>query len=119
MTVRSPLFPPKAVQQLFHGNNNAALGAEVDFTNTDGRNTSFVVVGVYEETASKGGLVNFGDESIMYVPWPSESRFANADGAWDSVSVRPAPGTDDAKSNKKCRNSLTSSTKTTSTTGSQ
>ena len=42
------VISPKAVQQLFHGNNNAALGAEVDFTNTDGRNTSFVVVGVYE-----------------------------------------------------------------------
>ena len=95
------VISPKAVQQLFHGNNNAALGAEVDFTNTDGRNTSFVVVGVYEETASKGGLVNFGDESIMYVPWPSESRFANADGAWNSVSIRPAPGTDDGQVKQK------------------
>ena len=73
------VISPKAVQQLFHGNNNA----------------------VYEETASKGGLVNFGDESIMYVPWPSESRFANADGAWDSVSVRPAPGTDDGQVKQK------------------
>ena len=37
----------------------------------------------------------------MYVPWPSESRFANADGAWDSVSVRPAPGTDDGQVKQK------------------
>ena len=95
------VISPKAVQQLFHGNNNAALGAEVDFTNTDGRSTSFVVVGVYEETASKGGLVNLRDESTMYVPWPSESRFANADGAWASVSVRPAPGTDDGQVKQK------------------
>ena len=95
------VISPKAVEQLFHGNNNAALGAEVDFTSTDGRSTTFVVVGVYEEPKGRGGLVGRDDQSKMYVPWPSESRFASADGAWDTVSIRLASGTNDLQVKQK------------------
>lgn len=88
------VISPQTLEEVFYGDLNQALGAEIDFTTATGETTSFVIIGVYKDDDS-GGLITGGyNPSTLYVPWPSEQRIADVDDAWDTISVRPSADLD-------------------------
>lgn len=84
---------PQVVNQLFNGNESAAVGSEISFE-VDNEITYFTIVGV-EKPVKLNFLFNgYQAGPTIYAPYSLEAYLSDTSGSWQSVSVRGAAEVD-------------------------
>lgn len=89
------VISPETLKQLFNNDPKRAIGSEIEANFPNGTITSLIVIGVYHQEKTSGGLFNDSSRSNIYVPYTVQPLFNDRPIAWDSVSVRIAQGADE------------------------
>ncbi|WP_257183639.1 ABC transporter permease [Corynebacterium cystitidis] len=83
------IISEKAVEELFSGDTERALGAELQLSSS-AFDTAVTVVGVYSASSGEGVLSYQDPVSRMYVPYPVVKELGGLPDGFERVSFRPA-----------------------------
>lgn len=91
----------KLVDALFDGNNDSAVGKDVEFEIEDAKPTTFTIIGVYEASADNASAASMSSmmEMLMpgakvYVPLKAGKQLSNSKGLYSNFRVSTNVGTD-------------------------